>query len=149
MRARFSFKTRLRLAAIAAILIPVATAASPALAHDSLSATSPASDAVLIHTPESVSLTLSEPLADSKNPNFSIITVTDGAGKTVGDGTVTVPGPTLSTKLAGGDPGTYKVLWRTVSSDGHPIEGNYTFTVQTPAGQTTTPYRPLAPAGNR
>ncbi|XTR52255.1 copper resistance protein CopC [Pseudarthrobacter sp. So.54] len=41
------------------------------------------------------------------------------------------------------------MLWRTVSSDGHPIEGNYTFTVQTPAGQTTTPYRPLAPAGNR
>ncbi|MDD1478683.1 copper resistance CopC family protein [Arthrobacter sp. H16F315] len=146
MRARFSFKTRLRLAAIAAILIPAATAASPALAHDSLSSTSPAADAVITHAPETVSLTLSEPPADSKNLNLSTITVTDGAGKTVSDGNVTVYGPTLSTKLSEGDTGTYKVLWRAVSSDGHPIEGNYTFTVQAQAGQTATSSATTSPA---
>lgn len=146
MRARFSFKTRLRLAAIAAILIPAATAASPALAHDSLSSTSPAPDAVITQAPATVSLTLSEPPADSKNLHLSTITVTDGVGKTVSDGNVTVYGPTLSTKLAEGDPGTYKVLWRAVSSDGHPIEGNYTFTVQAPAGQTATSPATTAPA---
>lgn len=146
MRARFSFKTRLRLAAIAAILVPAAMAASPALAHDSLSSTSPASDAVLTHAPETVSLTLSEPPADSKNLNLSTITVTDGGGKAVSDGNVIVYGPTLSTKLTEGDPGTYKVLWRAVSSDGHPIEGNYTFTVQSPAGQTASPSASTAPA---
>lgn len=139
MRARFSFKTCLRLAAIAAILIPAATAASPALGHDSLSSTSPGQNAVITHAPETVSLTLSEPPADSKNLNLSTITVTDGAGKTVSDGNVIVYGPTLSTKLSGGDPGTYKVLWRAVSSDGHPIEGHFTFTIQAPAGQTATP----------
>lgn len=148
MRARLSFKTRLRLAAIAAILIPAATAASPALAHDSLSSTSPAPDAVITHAPETVSLTLSEPPAESKNLNLSTITVTDGTGNTVSDGTVTVYGPTLSTKLSAGNPGTYKVLWRAVSSDGHPIEGSYTFTVQAQAGQTATSSQPASPAAS-
>lgn len=120
MHARLTFKARLRLAAIAAILIPAATAASPALAHDSLSSTSPDRDTVITHAPETVSLTLSEPPADSKNLNLSTIIVTDGAGKTASDGKVTVYGPTLSTDLSEGSPGTYKVLWRAVSSDGHP-----------------------------
>jgi methionine-rich copper-binding protein CopC len=146
MHARRTFKTRLRLAAIAAILIPAATAASPALAHDSLSSTNPAQNTVVTHSPETVSLTLSEPPADSKNLNLSTITVTDGAGKTVSDGQVTVYGPKLSTNLTEGSPGIYKVLWRAVSSDGHPIEGSYTFTVQAPAGQTSTPSTPSAAA---
>jgi methionine-rich copper-binding protein CopC len=146
MHARRTFKTRLRLAAIAAILIPAATAASPALAHDSLSSTNPAQNTVVTHSPETVSLTLSEPPADSKNLNLSTITVTDGAGKTVSDGQVTVYGPKLSTNLTEGSPGTYKVLWRAVSSDGHPIEGSYTFTVLAPAGQTSTPSAPSSSA---
>jgi methionine-rich copper-binding protein CopC len=148
MHARRTFKTRLRLAAIAAILIPAATAASPALAHDSLSSTNPAQNTVVTHSPETVSLTLSEPPADSKNLNLSTITVTDGAGKTVSDGQVTVYGPKLSTNLTEGSPGIYKVLWRAVSSDGHPIEGSYTFAVQAPAGQTSTPSTPSTPSSS-
>jgi methionine-rich copper-binding protein CopC len=146
MNARLTLKARLRLAAVAAIMIPAAVTASPALAHDSLSSTTPAQDSVEATAPETVSLTLSEPPADSKNLNLSTISVTDGAGKTVSDGNVTVYGPTLSTKLSEGAPGTYKVLWRAVSSDGHPIEGNYTFTVQGQAGQTATPSATTAPA---
>lgn len=79
MNARLTLKKRLRLAAVAAIMIPAAVTASPALAHDSLSSTSPAKDSVVATAPESVSLTLSEPPADSKNLNLSTITVTDGA----------------------------------------------------------------------
>lgn len=134
MNARLTLKKRLRLAAVAAIMIPAAVTASPALAHDSLSSTSPAKDSVVATAPESVSLTLSEPPADSTNLNLSTITVTDGAGKTVSDGTVTVYGPTLTTKVGPGTAGTHNVLWRTVSSDGHPIEGKHAFTVQPAAG---------------
>lgn len=134
MNARLTLKTRLRLAAVAAIMIPAAATASPALAHDALSSTSPAKDSVATTAPETVTLTLSEPPANSENLNFSTITVTDGAGKTVSGGKVTVYGPTLSTTLDPGTAGTYNVLWRTVSSDGHPIEGKYSFTVQTAAG---------------
>lgn len=134
MNARLTLKTRLRLAAVAAIMIPTAVTASPALAHDALSSTSPAQDSVATTSPETVTLTLSEPPANSENLNFSTITVTDGAGKTVSDGKVTVYGPTLTTNLDPGTAGTYTVLWRTVSSDGHPIEGKYSFTVQTAVG---------------
>ncbi|WP_455837003.1 copper resistance CopC family protein [Pseudarthrobacter siccitolerans] len=124
---------RLRLAAVAALLLPAAAVASPALAHDALSSTAPARDEVVATAPDTVSLTLTQPPTDSASLNLSVITVTDGAGKTVSDGTVSVDGATLSTKTAPGSPGTYRVLWRAVSSDGHPIEGDYSFTVQTAA----------------
>jgi hypothetical protein len=44
MNARLTLKPRLRLAAVAAIMIPPAATASPALAHDALPSTSPAQD---------------------------------------------------------------------------------------------------------
>ncbi|MEV8181404.1 MULTISPECIES: copper resistance CopC family protein [Micrococcaceae] len=120
---------RLRMALAAAALIP-AFAAAPALAHDALESTVPGVDATVAVAPSSVSLTLSNPPADSESLKLSLITVTDGEGKTVSDGQVTIQGPTLSTKITNGSSGQYKVLWRAVSSDGHPIEGNYAFTVQ-------------------
>ncbi|ADX75176.1 uncharacterized protein, copper resistance protein CopC-like protein (plasmid) [Pseudarthrobacter phenanthrenivorans Sphe3] len=133
MKLRPTYRFRLRLAAVAALLVPAALTASPALAHDALSSTAPARDAVVTTAPDAVSLTLNQPPTESGSLNLSVITVTDGAGTTVSDGTVTVDGPTLSTKTAPGAPGTYTVLWRAVSSDGHPIEGKYSFTVQAPA----------------
>ena len=147
MNARLTLKTRLRLAAVAAIMIPAAATASPALAHDALSSTSPAQDSVATTAPETVTLTLSEPPANSENLNLSTSTVTDGAGKTISDGKVTVYGPTLSTNLDPGTAGTYTVLWRTVSSDGHPIEGKYSFTVQ-PAVSAGAPAPSAAPTAS-
>ncbi|MCD4850757.1 MULTISPECIES: copper resistance CopC family protein [Micrococcaceae] len=125
-------RLRLRLAIAAAFLIP-AFAATPALAHDALESTVPAKDTTVTAAPGSVSLTLSEPPLDTEQLNLSVITVTDETGKTLSDGKVTVEGPTISTAITAGANGVYKVLWRTVSSDGHPIEGNYSFTVQDPA----------------
>ncbi|MCQ6273293.1 copper resistance protein CopC, partial [Pseudarthrobacter sp. R1] len=144
MKPRSTFRSRLRLTAVAALLLPAALTASPALAHDALSSTTPARDSVVTTAPETVSLTLTQPPTDSASLNLSIITVTDGAGATVSDGTVSVEGPTLSTKTAAGSPGTYTVLWRAVSSDGHPIEGNYTFTVQAPAATPAPAVSPTA-----
>jgi methionine-rich copper-binding protein CopC len=145
-QARPTFRARLRLAAVAAILIPAAATASPAWAHDSLSSTEPARDATVATTPETVSLTLSEPPLDSEQMKSSVLTVTDGAGKTVSDPDVTVDGPTLSTKITAGGPGTYTVLWRAVSSDGHPIEGKYSFTVQPSTEQPSASAAPATPA---
>ncbi|MFF1385674.1 copper resistance protein CopC [Arthrobacter sp. NPDC058288] len=139
------FTTRLWLAAAAMLMIPAVTA-SPATAHDALSSTEPAQDAIVASAPETVSLTLSEPPTDSKNLILSTIAVTDGAGKTVSDGKVTVYGPTLSTTVSAGTAGTYRVLWRAVSSDGHPIEGAYSFTVRTPAGGAVSPLPAPTPA---
>ncbi|MCM0616591.1 copper resistance protein CopC [Paenarthrobacter sp. TYUT067] len=132
MKPRNPRRFRLRLAIATAFLLP-AFAATPALAHDALESTVPAKDTTVTAAPGSVSLTLSEPPLDTEQLNLSVITVTDETGKTLSDGKVTVEGPTISTAITGGANGVYKVLWRTVSSDGHPIEGNYSFTVQDPA----------------
>lgn len=125
-------RIRLSLALAAGLLMPAA-AAGPALAHDALQSTAPARDTTVTVAPETVTLTLSEPPTNSESLNLSVITVTDGEGKTISDGKVTVYGPTLSTKIAAGANGPHKVLWRAVSSDGHPIEGSFSFTVQDPA----------------
>lgn len=142
-----SFRPLLALAAAA--LIP-AFSAAPALAHDALESTEPVVDATVAVAPSSVSLTLSNPPADSESLKLSVITVTDGVGKTVSNGQVTIQGPTLSTEITSGSSGQYKVLWRAVSSDGHPIEGNYAFTVQEPTQGATADVVPttLAPAAS-
>ncbi len=123
---------RLGLALAAGLLIP-AVAAGPALAHDALQSTSPEADTTVTSAPGTVSLTLSEPPTDSQSLNLNVITVTDGEGKTLSDGTVTVTGATISTTVTPGANGPHKVLWRAVSADGHPIEGSYAYTVQDPA----------------
>lgn len=119
--------------ALAGALLLTAIGAGPAQAHDALQSTSPARDSTVTTAPTTVALTLSEPPTDSESLNLSLITVTDSTGKTLSDGQVTVTGPTISTNVTPGSNGPYTVLWRTVSSDGHPIEGNYSFTVQDPA----------------
>lgn len=127
-------RTRPRVAAaFAGALLLAAIGAGPAQAHDALQSTSPERDTTVTTAPEKVTVTLSQPPTDSDSLNLSVITVTDSTGTTRSDGKVTVAGATISTNVAPGNNGPYKVLWRTVSSDGHPIEGNFTFTVQDPA----------------
>ena len=119
--------------ALAGALLFTALGAGPAQAHDALQSTSPGSDTTVTVSPDIVSLTLAQPPTDSKSLNLSVITVTDSTGKTLSDGAVTVAGATISTNVTPGSNGPYKVLWRTVSSDGHPIEGTFAFTVQDPS----------------
>lgn len=133
--------------ALAGTLLFTALGAGPAQAHDALQSTSPERDTTVAAAPEIVTLTLSEPPTDSKSLNLSIITVTDSTGKTLSNGEVTVAGPTISTNVTPGSNGPYKVLWRTVSSDGHPIEGTFAFTVGAPAvGAATGPATATASA---
>ncbi|WP_346927876.1 copper resistance CopC family protein [uncultured Arthrobacter sp.] len=92
-----------------------------------------------------LSLTLSDAPLKSAQLNTSILKVTDSTGKTLSDDNVQVNGATLSTAITAGQPGPYTVQWRAVSSDGHPIEGTYTFTVRSSAS-TATPSQPAATA---
>lgn len=132
--------------ALAGALLFTALGSGPAQAHDALQSTSPERDTTVTAAPDIVTLTLSEPPTDSKSLNLSVITVTDSTGKTLSNGEVTVAGATISTNVTPGSNGPYKVLWRTVSSDGHPIEGTFAFTVEDPAaGAATGPAPTTAP----
>jgi copper resistance protein C len=67
------------------------------------------------------------------------VQVTDAAGTSLGDGAALVDGTNLVQPLiADGGSGAITVVWRAVSSDGHPISGQYAFTVNAPPSPTET-----------
>ena len=106
---------------------------SPASAHTSLVSSLPESGAVLNEVPSEVRLKFNEDLLliDTKNPNR--IEVINGVGQVV-SGMIMVEGPEIYTPLdLSFEPsGEYTVKYRVVSADGHPIEGDYQFTVASP-----------------
>jgi methionine-rich copper-binding protein CopC len=126
----------LGLISLATILLGAALmGAGPASAHDAVESTSPAAGATVPGAPAKVSLTLSNhPLALGTQ-----IKVSDAGGADWADGAVEIVDNVASQKLKDGAPaGLYTVQWRVSSSDGHPIEGTFTFTASAAAGGTTT-----------
>ncbi|NUU31781.1 copper resistance CopC family protein [Arthrobacter sp. C9C5] len=106
--------------------------AGPASAHDAVESTSPAAGATVPAPPAKVSLTLSNhPLALGTQIKVS------AAGSNWADGAVEIVDNVASQKLKAGAPaGLYTVQWRVASSDGHPIEGTFTFTAAGGASAT-------------
>jgi methionine-rich copper-binding protein CopC len=135
---RSSRGVRFAVAALAALalLLP----AVPASAHDQLVSTDPAADAVLDALPAEITLTFSaELLADGGG---NVVEVTDAAGTALADGPAVVDGTTVTQAITGEASGPVTVLWRVVSSDGHPISGEFAFTVEgapTPSAEPTEP----------
>ena len=116
---------------LAAVLLG---AVGPASAHDTAESTSPATGATLAAPPEQVSVTFNHnPLALG-----SQILVNDATGANWSDGPVEIVDNVAAQKLKSGAPaGQYTVRWRVASSDGHPIEGSFTFTATAAAAGTT------------
>lgn len=112
--------------------------ASPAAAHDSITGTSPADGETLTEVPGEIVLSFSaEPLEVSPE-----VVVTDGSGAVVSEAPPQVDGIDVIQPLPEGlTAGTYDVVWRVVSSDGHPIDGSFSFTLDVPdegAAEETT-----------
>lgn len=100
--------------------------ASGANAHDELEKSVPASGAKLNSAPQQVVLTFS----DTVQNVGSKVVVKDSSGKQVQDGAAKVSGDTVTQALSGADAdGSYAVTWRAVSADGHPVSGNFSFSV--------------------
>jgi len=121
-------RVRLLVSALASLVMVLAT---PVLgwAHASLVSADPAASSVVHTSPSRIRLVFSEAL-EAKLGRISLIGSDGVATKLAasGDphdvnalvGTVTQPLPA----------GTYRVDWRVVSADGHPVEGTYVFTVE-------------------
>ena len=134
-------KTSLRttLARKARLLLPLATAAillvfsAPAQAHDALESSNPANGSTVSAMPAKIELTFDHtPIAIN-----SIVRVEDASGVDHADGPVQIVDNQVSQPVKQGAPqGKYTVVWRVVSSDGHPIEGTFTFTA---GGPNSTP----------
>ncbi|GIE91203.1 copper resistance CopC family protein [Actinoplanes regularis] len=135
-------------ALLSAVLSVVLLPGVPAWAHNRLLAAEPSADAVLTGAPRAVSLRFAERL----NPDFTTIVVSDGARRRVATGEPEVDGATgvvtLREDLANGP---YTVAYRVVSSDGHAVQGSYTFNLDDPgkpaAASTTVSVAAAASGG--
>ena len=128
------------------VALPLALTATPASAHDSVVGTQPTSGATLSVAPTSVVLHLEEPPAELGNS----IAVTAPGGASVTSGDTTITGSDVSVALVPlTADGVYRVAYRIVSDDGHPVTGAYTWTLAT--GAPTAPSSPspsAAPASS-
>ncbi|WP_294981037.1 copper resistance CopC family protein [uncultured Microbacterium sp.] len=111
--------------------------ASPAWAHDELIGADPGVNAEVGTLPAQITMTFSGVLMDE--PGATQVVVTDAAGASLTDGDPTLDGTHLTQGLAGSASGPVTVTWRVVSSDGHPVSGQYTFTVAGGSSQTAAP----------
>lgn len=116
------------LVATAALAAASLLGATPASAHDELISTNPADGATLTQAPASLELTYSGDIMDVDGANQ--VRVTNAAGDSVTDGEPEIDGTVVTQDLAtAAADDTYTVTWRVVSSDGHPIQGTFTYTV--------------------
>jgi len=144
--------TAAALAIVAAGLLTL-VGVQPASAHSALTSSTPADGAVVTEPLESVDLTFSEAPLAGLDAGLRI-QVTDASGADVARGDVTVSGTTMR-RAVDLDQGSYTVLWRYVSPDGHPIEGTLAFEyraaapVSTPSTSATpTPTASTAPTSS-
>lgn len=96
-----------------------------ASAHTSLESTTPAKDEAVKEAVNEIQMKFNTPIAE-----LSSFTVTSSDNQAVAVNDIKVDGSSMSGKPA--QPltsGTYKVQWKIVGEDSHPIEGSYTFSV--------------------
>jgi len=104
------------------------TVSAPAQAHNYLVQSTPKAGETLTVLPQKFSVITNDLLLNiGKGAGFAL-QVKDANGLYYGDGCVTVDGPGISTDAALGKPGTYEVIWQVISTDGHPVSDNFTFT---------------------
>jgi len=107
---------------VAAILLP----ALPAHGHDELIGSDPAADSTVETLPAAITLIFSANIAT--DPGASEVQVTDAAGTSLVSGAPSAAENVLTQELEGAASGLITVLWKVVSSDGHPISGKLSFT---------------------
>ncbi|MEX5632326.1 copper resistance CopC family protein [Parafrankia sp. FMc2] len=130
------------LTAVAALLLGFLVLVAPprpAWAHSSVLRTEPGNGSTLATPPDQISLVFNEPVWT----DYATVAVTSGDGRQVETGQPQVIETTLSVALPDLATGGYHVAWRVVSADGHPISGEFSFTVAGGTGSAAT----AAPAG--
>ncbi|MCO6006093.1 copper resistance protein CopC [Actinoallomurus purpureus] len=110
-------------AAIAAVAVTGLLTAAPADAHTTLTAAVPAKGSK-VPSPARIKLTFAEAV------RFPGIVVLDAKGGHHESGKAHATDATVTEQVAGVlPPGVYTVGWRVVADDGHPVTGDYKFTV--------------------
>ncbi|MFM6977844.1 MAG: copper resistance protein CopC [Micrococcales bacterium] len=98
----------------------------PVSAHAQLVNSNPKVSAALYKVPAQISLSFDDDLIELGSAN--LIQVIDPKNRKIQSGETLLAGATLSVKLKPSTIlGKYKVIWRALSGDGHPVSGIYYF----------------------
>ena len=118
-------KSSLALALLATVMF-----AFPATGHDLLIDIEPASQAVLTEASFEAKLTFNNPLLVVEGEtNAELSTKPLGSGEWVSH-EIVVMDSVLTAQINLSEAGDYELRWKVVSSDGHPISGESTFTLE-------------------
>ena len=113
------------------VAVPTATA------HSEFVSAKPAPNEMVTTFPTSVELVFSEKLQEIGSSKVNVIMVLNAEGKEIDSKNTMVSGDQAMVGLEPqGNPGTYTVLWRNVSDDGHATEGKYEFIFKTASANT-------------
>jgi methionine-rich copper-binding protein CopC len=101
-------------------------------AHAELERSNPDAGSILSVMPESISLTFGEVLITLEGEKVNTIALSDPNGRNVPLSPSVAEEATLSTQIAdlansAFEPGEYKITYRVVSADGHPVSGSISF----------------------
>ncbi|MGY0232829.1 copper resistance CopC family protein [Longispora urticae] len=105
--------------------------AAPAAAHSTLEGSSPTDGAIIKQQISEVNLRFDEGV----DGRFSTVVVNGPGGVSYSVGALSVTDNTVSQPVHPLKSGDYKVAWRVVSSDGHPVAGGFGFTAAIPGDQ--------------
>lgn len=119
-------------------------APTSASAHAQLESSDPADGATLAALPETVSVTLNEDVGSG-----AVLRVLDSSGVRVDDDQVTTAGRRVLVGVRPGSSaaGAYRIVYRVVSADGHPVSGEIGFRVQ-PSADASPSTEPSAGAAD-
>lgn len=130
---RFRSPARAVAALLSTVVALLLTGALPAAAHNTLTSSDPAAGAVISVLPQTFSLTFDDQVRDEF---VTVVLTPDGGSPITLDPTVTATLPAATLPAATPDPGqgrAFRVGYRVISADGHPISGSTDFTVGTTA----------------
>ena len=114
-----------------ALLLVIFLTPINAYAHSTLVTSNPKSGAVLSKSPNSISLTFNENLIKIAGKNVSRLSLTDSNNSVIKLGKATINKSRITAKINSAlGKGNYKIRYRVVSSDGHPISGTIEFRIK-------------------
>jgi copper resistance protein C len=126
-------------AVLAAALTVVVVTTAPAGAHTTLTSSDPRKGAT-VTSPRQIRLTFGDPV------RFTGVVVLDAKGGHHESGTSQAVDNQVTEQVAGVlVPGVYTVGWRVVAPDGHPVTGEYRFTVKGSGAAASAPSSSAAP----
>lgn len=111
---------------------------TPAQAHDQLLSSYPEAGSTINGSPAEITLSFSGELLSGMQS--AVVEVIDPDGQNIAVDDLSEGGTSISQHLTPDPPaGEFTVRWKVVSSDGHPISGEYMYTVEANTSAISTP----------